>query len=137
MKLKIYPALASALFMHYVYFSCIFFNISSICFLLVVGMLPVLLLAGLILALSIPGTTSESATLRFVGETDFVVNESSSSVVRLVLERVGDPVNVTALVLVRHTTSSLCVHTHHPVKSSVLSVSHHLAGLLSCYLHVQ
>ncbi|XP_045890437.1 adhesion G-protein coupled receptor V1 [Micropterus dolomieu] len=62
-------------------------------------MLPVLLLAGLILALSIPGTTSESATLRFVGETDFVVNESSSSVVRLVLERTGDPVNVTALVL--------------------------------------
>ncbi|XP_051279685.1 adhesion G-protein coupled receptor V1 isoform X2 [Dicentrarchus labrax] len=62
-------------------------------------MLPVLLLAGLILALSIPGTTSESATLRFLGQTDFVVNESSTAVVRLVVERVGDPVNVTALVL--------------------------------------
>uniref|UniRef100_A0A3B4ZW94 Adhesion G-protein coupled receptor V1 n=1 Tax=Stegastes partitus TaxID=144197 RepID=A0A3B4ZW94_9TELE len=62
-------------------------------------MLPVLLLAGLILALSIPGTTSESAVLRFLGETDFVVNESSTAVVRLVIERVGDPVNVTALVL--------------------------------------
>ncbi|XP_070760191.1 adhesion G-protein coupled receptor V1 [Enoplosus armatus] len=62
-------------------------------------MLPVLLLAGLILALSIPGTTSESATLRFLGQTDFVVNESSTTVVRLVVERVGDPVNVTALVL--------------------------------------
>ncbi|XP_017272706.1 adhesion G-protein coupled receptor V1 [Kryptolebias marmoratus] len=60
---------------------------------------PVLLLAGLILALSIPGTTSESATLRFLGQTDFVVNESSTAVVRLVVERVGDPVNVTALVL--------------------------------------
>uniref|UniRef100_A0A8D3DRH1 Adhesion G-protein coupled receptor V1 n=1 Tax=Scophthalmus maximus TaxID=52904 RepID=A0A8D3DRH1_SCOMX len=62
-------------------------------------MLPVLLLAGLILASSIPGTTSESATLRFLGQTDFVVNESSTAVVRLVVERVGDPVNVTALVL--------------------------------------
>ncbi|XP_026177361.1 adhesion G-protein coupled receptor V1 isoform X2 [Mastacembelus armatus] len=62
-------------------------------------MLPVLLLAGLILALSIPGTTSVSATLRFLGQTEFVVNESSTAVVRLVVERVGDPVNVTALVL--------------------------------------
>jgi len=61
---------------------------------------PVLLLTGLILALSIPGITSESATLRFLGQTDFVVNESSTAVVRLVVERVGDPVNVTALVLV-------------------------------------
>uniref|UniRef100_A0A3B4V3U8 Adhesion G-protein coupled receptor V1 n=1 Tax=Seriola dumerili TaxID=41447 RepID=A0A3B4V3U8_SERDU len=76
-----------------------FFNISSICSRLFVGMLPVLLLAGLILALSIPGTTSESATLRFLGQTHFVVNESSTAVVRLVVERVGDPVNVTALVL--------------------------------------
>lgn len=65
-----------------------------------VGMLSVFLLAGLILALSIPGTKSESATLRFLGQTDFVVNESSTAVVRLVVERVGDPVNVTALVLV-------------------------------------
>lgn len=72
------------------------------CFPLFIGMLPVLLLAGLILALSIPGTTSESATLRFLGQTDFVVNESSTAVVRLVVERVGDPVNVTALVLVGH-----------------------------------
>ncbi|XP_075324846.1 adhesion G-protein coupled receptor V1 [Odontesthes bonariensis] len=60
---------------------------------------PVLLLTGLILALSIPGITSKSATLRFLGQTDFVVNESSTAVVRLVVERVGDPVNVTALVL--------------------------------------
>ncbi|XP_065821533.1 adhesion G-protein coupled receptor V1 [Labrus bergylta] len=59
----------------------------------------VLLLAGLTLALSIPGTSSESATLQFLGQTDFVVNESSTAVVRLVIERVGDPVNVTALVL--------------------------------------
>ncbi|XP_061673206.1 adhesion G-protein coupled receptor V1 isoform X2 [Syngnathoides biaculeatus] len=56
-------------------------------------------LAGLVLALSTPGATSESATLRFLGPTDFVVNESSTAVVRLVVERVGDPINVTALVL--------------------------------------
>ncbi|KAM9393782.1 adhesion G-protein coupled receptor V1 [Pholidichthys leucotaenia] len=62
-------------------------------------MLAALLLAGLILALSVPGTASESATLRFLGETDFVVNESSTAVVRLVIEKVGDPINVTALVL--------------------------------------
>nr|XP_057927104.1 adhesion G-protein coupled receptor V1 isoform X2 [Doryrhamphus excisus] len=55
--------------------------------------------AGLVLALSIPGITSDSATLRFSGQTDFIVNESSTAVVRLVVERVGDPVNVTALVL--------------------------------------
>lgn len=76
---------------------CIFLNIF---FHVLAGMLPAFLLAGLILALSIPGTTSESATLRFLGQTDFVVNESSAAVVRLVIERVGDPVNVTALVLV-------------------------------------
>lgn len=76
---------------------CIFLNIF---FHVPAGMLPAFLLAGLILALSIPGTTSESATLRFLGQTDFVVNESSAAVVRLVIERVGDPVNVTALVLV-------------------------------------
>lgn len=76
-----------------------------------VGMPPVLLLAGLILALSIPGRTSESATLRFLGQTDFVVHESSGAVIRLVVERVGDPVNVTGLVVVRHVTnSSLMTH---------------------------
>ncbi|XP_056157733.1 adhesion G-protein coupled receptor V1 isoform X2 [Lampris incognitus] len=62
-------------------------------------MRPVLLLAGLILALSVPPATSESAELRFLGQTHFVVDESSRTVVRLVVERVGDPVNVTALVL--------------------------------------
>lgn len=88
-----------------------------------VGMLPVLLLAGLILALSIPGTVSESATLRFLGQTEFVVNESSTAVVRLVVERVGDPVNVTALVLVRHKTSSSSI-TH--CASILIKLSNHL-----------
>lgn len=61
-------------------------------------MFPVLL-AGWILALA-SRTACETATLRFLGQTHFVVNESSTAVVRLVVERVGDPVNVTALVLV-------------------------------------
>uniref|UniRef100_A0A8C8H2B1 Calx-beta domain-containing protein n=1 Tax=Oncorhynchus tshawytscha TaxID=74940 RepID=A0A8C8H2B1_ONCTS len=52
---------------------------------------------GLILALSIPSARLESAELRFLGQTDFVVNETT--VVRLVVERIGDPVNVTTLVL--------------------------------------
>ncbi|XP_029685938.1 LOW QUALITY PROTEIN: adhesion G-protein coupled receptor V1 [Takifugu rubripes] len=60
-------------------------------------MFPVL--AGLILALCTSRTACETATLRFLGQTNFVVNESSTTVVRLVVERVGDPVNVTALVL--------------------------------------
>lgn len=62
-------------------------------------MFPVLL-AGVILALCTSRTACETATLRFLGQTNFVVNESSTTVVRLVVERVGDPVNVTALVLV-------------------------------------
>uniref|UniRef100_A0A8K9V586 Adhesion G-protein coupled receptor V1 n=1 Tax=Oncorhynchus mykiss TaxID=8022 RepID=A0A8K9V586_ONCMY len=57
----------------------------------------VLTLAGLILALSISSARLESAELRFLGQTDFVVNETT--VVRLVVERIGDPVNVTTLVL--------------------------------------
>ncbi|KAL0979759.1 hypothetical protein UPYG_G00189270 [Umbra pygmaea] len=59
----------------------------------------VLTLAGLILALSIQSARPESAELRILGQSDFVVNESSDTIVRLVVERVGDPVNVTALVL--------------------------------------
>lgn len=60
----------------------------------------VLALAGLFLVLLVPGARSESAELRFQGQTEFVVNESSRAIVRLVVERVGDPINVTALVLV-------------------------------------
>ncbi|XP_062310079.1 adhesion G-protein coupled receptor V1 [Osmerus eperlanus] len=58
-----------------------------------------LALAGLILALCVARARPESAELRFLGQTEFVVNESSRTVVRLVVERVGNPVNVTALVL--------------------------------------
>ncbi|XP_053084899.1 adhesion G-protein coupled receptor V1 isoform X1 [Pangasianodon hypophthalmus] len=61
----------------------------------------VLALAGLFLVLLFPGARSESAELRFQGQTEFVVNESSRAIVRLVVERVGDPINVTALVLLQ------------------------------------
>lgn len=71
------------------------------------GMPAVLVLTGLVLMLLTTSVRSESAQLRFQGQTQFVVNESSRAIVRLVVERVGDPVNVTALVLVG--VISLCI----------------------------
>ncbi|XP_028834405.1 adhesion G-protein coupled receptor V1 isoform X2 [Denticeps clupeoides] len=56
-------------------------------------------LTGFILVFLVPDAVTESAELRFLGQTDFVVEERSSSVIRLLVERIGDPVNVTALVL--------------------------------------
>ncbi|XP_026994314.2 adhesion G-protein coupled receptor V1 isoform X1 [Tachysurus fulvidraco] len=61
----------------------------------------VLALAGLFLVLLIPSARSESAELRFQGQTEFMVNESSRAIVRLVVERVGDPINITALILLQ------------------------------------
>ncbi|XP_015216090.2 adhesion G-protein coupled receptor V1 isoform X1 [Lepisosteus oculatus] len=58
----------------------------------------VLTLAGLLIALSIPYASGQTE-LRFLGQTDFVVNESSTTVVRLIIEKTGDPVNITALIL--------------------------------------
>ncbi|XP_059910296.1 adhesion G-protein coupled receptor V1 [Gadus macrocephalus] len=63
------------------------------------GMPLLLLLAGVILLWSDPGSASEQAELMFLGQTQFVFNESSDAVVRLVVKREGDPVNVTVLVL--------------------------------------
>uniref|UniRef100_A0A671KWR7 Adhesion G protein-coupled receptor V1 n=1 Tax=Sinocyclocheilus anshuiensis TaxID=1608454 RepID=A0A671KWR7_9TELE len=65
------------------------------------GMPAVLTVAGLVLMLLNASVRSESAELRFQGQTQFVVNESSRAIVRLVVERVGEPVNVTALVLLQ------------------------------------
>ncbi|KAJ8006188.1 hypothetical protein DPEC_G00125640 [Dallia pectoralis] len=64
-----------------------------------IGMPTVLTLAGLILALTIPSSRPEFAELRFLGQTYFEVPESNDTIVRLVVERTGDPVNVTALIL--------------------------------------
>ncbi|KAI1900416.1 hypothetical protein AGOR_G00049720 [Albula goreensis] len=57
-----------------------------------------LTLAGLFLVVFVPSTRA-NAELRFLGQTYFQVEESSRTVVRLVVERTGDPVNLTALVL--------------------------------------
>uniref|UniRef100_A0A673KXR8 Calx-beta domain-containing protein n=1 Tax=Sinocyclocheilus rhinocerous TaxID=307959 RepID=A0A673KXR8_9TELE len=64
-------------------------------------LISVLTVAGLVLMLLNTSVRSESAELRFQGQTQFVVNESSRAIVRLVVERVGEPVNVTVLVLLQ------------------------------------
>ncbi|XP_004678196.1 PREDICTED: G-protein coupled receptor 98 [Condylura cristata] len=55
------------------------------------------LLANLLSALLIPFVFGETE-IRFSGQTEFVVNETSTTVIRLVIERVGQPANVTAIV---------------------------------------
>uniref|UniRef100_A0A8C1R4H9 Calx-beta domain-containing protein n=1 Tax=Cyprinus carpio TaxID=7962 RepID=A0A8C1R4H9_CYPCA len=60
----------------------------------------VLTVASLVLMLLTTSVRSESAELRFQRQTQFVVNESSRAIVRFVVERIGDAVNITALVLV-------------------------------------
>ncbi|NXA31973.1 GPR98 protein, partial [Eudromia elegans] len=42
--------------------------------------------------------TSGETEVRFSGQTEFVVNETSTTVIRLVIERTGEPANVTAIV---------------------------------------
>ncbi|XP_073670715.1 adhesion G-protein coupled receptor V1 isoform X2 [Paramisgurnus dabryanus] len=74
-------------------------SFASECYNKVLGMSAVLALTSLVLMLFTTSVRSESAELRFQGQIQFVVNESSRAIVRLVVERVGDPVNVTALVL--------------------------------------
>uniref|UniRef100_A0A8C7EBG5 Adhesion G-protein coupled receptor V1 n=1 Tax=Nothoprocta perdicaria TaxID=30464 RepID=A0A8C7EBG5_NOTPE len=43
-------------------------------------------------------STSGETEVRFSGQTEFVVNETSTTVIRLVIERTGEPANVTAIV---------------------------------------
>lgn len=45
--------------------------------------------------------------IRFTGQTEFVVNETSTTVIRLIIERIGEPANVTAIVSVRNYYSSI------------------------------
>ncbi|XP_016041836.2 adhesion G-protein coupled receptor V1 [Erinaceus europaeus] len=61
------------------------------------GMSPASLLVHLLLALLIPFAFGETE-IRFGGLTEFVVNETSTTVIRLVIERIGEPANITALV---------------------------------------
>ena len=64
------------------------------------------LLVNLLSALFIPFVFGETE-IRFAGQTEFVVNETSTTVIRLVIERIGDPANVTAIVSVRNDSSSV------------------------------
>ncbi|KAJ6669788.1 hypothetical protein lerEdw1_000337 [Lerista edwardsae] len=61
------------------------------------GMPSVYSLVKLLLALSI-GFTFGETEVKFSGQTEFVVNETTTTVIRLVIERTGEPVNVTAIV---------------------------------------
>lgn len=64
------------------------------------------LLVNLLSALFIPFVFGETE-IRFAGQIEFVVNETSTTVIRLVVERIGDPANVTAIVSVRDDSSSV------------------------------
>lgn len=64
------------------------------------------LLVNLLSALFIPFVFGETE-IRFARQTEFVVNETSTTVIRLVVERIGDPANVTAIVSVRDDSSSI------------------------------
>ncbi|XP_045053798.2 adhesion G-protein coupled receptor V1 [Desmodus rotundus] len=61
------------------------------------GMPSASLLVNLLSALFIPFVSGETE-IRFAGQTEFVVNETSTTVIRLVIERIGEPANVTAIV---------------------------------------
>ncbi|XP_032297180.1 adhesion G-protein coupled receptor V1 isoform X2 [Coturnix japonica] len=54
----------------------------------------------LLLALLIHFTSGETE-VKFSGQTEFVVNETSTTVIRLVIERTGKPANVTAIVSIQ------------------------------------
>lgn len=64
------------------------------------------LFVNLLSALFIPFVFGETE-IRFAGQTEFVVNETSTTVIRLVIERIGEPANVTAIVSVRNDCSSI------------------------------
>nr|KAF6366454.1 hypothetical protein mPipKuh1_009869 [Pipistrellus kuhlii] len=61
------------------------------------GMPSASLFVNLLSALFIPFVFGETE-IRFAGQTEFVVNETSTTVIRLVIERIGEPANVTAIV---------------------------------------
>lgn len=64
------------------------------------------LLVYLLLALLINFTSGETE-VKFSGQTEFVVNETSTTVIRLVIERTGKPANITAIVSVRNHGSDI------------------------------
>ncbi|XP_054994600.1 adhesion G-protein coupled receptor V1 [Sorex araneus] len=54
-------------------------------------------LVNLLSVLFFPSVFGETE-IRFAGQREFVVNETSTTVIRLVIERIGEPANVTAIV---------------------------------------
>ncbi|NWV12723.1 GPR98 protein, partial [Ptilonorhynchus violaceus] len=62
-----------------------------------IGMPSASLLVYLLLAFLIHFTSGETE-VKFSGQTEFVVNETSTTVIRLVIERTGKPANITAIV---------------------------------------
>ncbi|XP_077792347.1 adhesion G-protein coupled receptor V1 isoform X2 [Podarcis muralis] len=56
-------------------------------------------LVTFLLALSTSFISGETE-VKFTGQTEFIVNETSTTVIRLVIERTGEPVNVTAIVAI-------------------------------------
>ncbi|XP_031794624.1 adhesion G-protein coupled receptor V1 [Sarcophilus harrisii] len=63
----------------------------------VLGMLPASLLVNLLSVLLISFVFGETE-VRFAGQTEFLVNETATTVIRLVIERIGEPANITAIV---------------------------------------
>ncbi|XP_048187347.1 adhesion G-protein coupled receptor V1 [Perognathus longimembris pacificus] len=55
------------------------------------------LLVNILSAFLIPFVLGETK-IKFAGQTEFVVNETSTTVIRLIIERIGEPANVTAIV---------------------------------------
>ncbi|KAM9694992.1 adhesion G-protein coupled receptor V1 [Trichechus inunguis] len=55
------------------------------------------LLVNLLSAILMPFVFGDTE-VRFAGQTEFVVNETSTTVIRLIIERIGEPANVTAIV---------------------------------------
>ncbi|XP_071995626.1 adhesion G-protein coupled receptor V1 isoform X3 [Engystomops pustulosus] len=64
------------------------------------GMPPVPSTALIFLALLVTATSGETQ-VQFAGQTEFFVNETATTVIRLVIERTGAPVNITAIVLLQ------------------------------------
>ncbi|NXM57764.1 GPR98 protein, partial [Illadopsis cleaveri] len=62
-----------------------------------IGMPSASFLVYLLLALLVHFTSGETE-VKFSGQTEFVVNETSTTVIRLVIERTGKPANITAIV---------------------------------------
>ncbi|NWU68697.1 GPR98 protein, partial [Pterocles burchelli] len=76
-----------------------------------VGMPSASLLVYLLLAFLIHLISGETE-VRFSGQTEFVVNETSTTVIRLVIERTGKPANITAIVSIDGVNTGDFFDTH-------------------------